>query len=451
MRERGGVWIAHGAGSADRAVVDASDRVPVPPENPSYQLRRLWIDEPAFSAYYGGFSNEGLWPLCHMVDVRPQFRSEDWAAYQDVNVRFAAAIDQELAAPTTPIFIHDYHLALVAPALRARRPDARTALFWHIPWPYPDRLRICPWRQEILTGLLANDLLAFQLERDRRNFLLAVEDELGAEIETEASEVRLNGRHTTVVSVPIGVDFDRIQRIAADPALKEEQERLVQSFCLRAPIIGIGVDRLDYTKGIPERIAALDAVLTQRPELRGRMTFVQIGVPSRSELASYSAIENEISHAIDAVNRRHTVGGGPPAVIYHRSPLTIASLVALYRLAHFCIVSSLHDGMNLVAKEFVASRDDEDGVLVLSALAGAAQELQDALIINPYDVDGFAEALIRAIEMPRYARTARMRAMRRAVAGRNVFSWASDVLEGLESLWSKPLHYIARGAEDAPV
>ena len=252
-----------------------------------------------------------------------------------------------------------------------------------------------------MTGLLANDLLAFQLERDRRNFLLAVEDELGAEIETEASEVRLNGRHTTVVSAPIGVDFDRIQRIAADPALKEEQERLVQSFCLRAPIIGIGVDRLDYTKGIPERIAALDAALTQRPELRGRMTFVQIGVPSRSELASYTAIENEISHAIDTVNRRHTVGGGPPAVIYHRSPLTIASLVALYRLAHFCIVSSLHDGMNLVAKEFVASRDDEDGVLVLSALAGAAQELQDALIINPYDVDGFADALIRAIEMPR--------------------------------------------------
>ncbi|HEY5617199.1 MAG TPA: trehalose-6-phosphate synthase [Vicinamibacterales bacterium] len=451
MRERGGVWIAHGAGSADRVVVDAFDKVPVPPENPSYQLRRLWIDEPAFSAYYGGFSNEGLWPLCHMVDVRPQFRSEDWAAYQEVNVKFAAAIDEELAAATTPIFIHDYHLALVAPALRARRPDARTALFWHIPWPYPDRLRICPWRREILAGLLANDLLAFQLERDRRNFLLAVEDELGAEIETEASEVRLNGRHTTVVSVPIGVDFDRIQRIAADAALKAEQERLVNLFCLRVPIVGIGVDRLDYTKGIPERIAALDAVLTRRPELRGQMTFVQIGVPSRSELASYTAIEHEIGQAIEAVNARHTVDGGPPAVIYYRTPLTIVSLVALYRLAHFCIVSSLHDGMNLVAKEFVASRDDEDGVLVLSALAGAAQELQDALIINPYDVDGFADALIRAIEMPRDQRIARMRAMRRTVAGRNVFSWASDVLEGLESLWSKPLHYLARGAEDAPV
>jgi trehalose 6-phosphate synthase len=451
MRERGGVWIAHGAGPADREVVDASDKVRVPPDHPTYDLRRLWIDEPTFSAYYGGFANEGLWPLCHMVDVRPQFRSEDWAAYEAVNVRFAATIDEELASSATPIFVQDYHLALVAPALRARRPDARIALFWHIPWPYPDRLRICPWQREILTGLLANDLLAFQLERDRRNFLLAAEEELGAEIETEASRVRYDGRYTTVVSVPIGVDYDRIQGMAGDPALQAEQDRLIALFGLTAEIIGIGVDRLDYTKGIPERLAALDGVLTRRPELRGRMTFVQIGVPSRSELASYSAIEEEISKAIADLNDRHTVPGGPPAVYYHRAPLTIASLVALYRLARFCVVSSLHDGMNLVAKEFVASRDDEDGVLVLSALAGAAQELHDALIINPYDIDGFADALIRAIEMPREERRLHMSAMRRVVAGRNVFLWASDILEGLESLWTKPLHYLVRGSEDAPV
>jgi len=451
MRERHGVWIAHAAGSADRAVVDAADKVPVPPDNPSYELRRLWIDDATFSAYYGGFANEGLWPLCHMVDVRPQFRSDDWTAYQAVNDRFAAAIDEELAATTTPVFIQDYHLALVAPALRARRPDARTALFWHIPWPYPDRLRICPWRRELLTGLLANDLLAFQLERDRRNFLLAAEEELGADIESEGARVRLDGRYTTVISVPIGVDFDRIQGLAGDPALGAEHERLTALFGLRAEIVGIGVDRLDYTKGIPERLAALDAVLTRRPDLRGRLTFVQIGVPSRSELASYSAIDIEIGDAIAQLNRRHAVDGAPPAVVYYRTPLTIASLVALYRIAHFCIVSSLHDGMNLVAKEFVASRDDEDGVLVLSALAGAAQELQDALIINPYDIDGFADALMRAIEMPRDERRARMRAMRRVVAGRNVFGWASDILEGLESLWSKPLHYMVRGPEDAPV
>jgi trehalose 6-phosphate synthase len=414
-------------------------------------LRRLWIDEPTFSAYYGGFSNEGLWPLCHMVDVRPQFRTEDWAAYQAVNVRFAAAIDEEIGASTTPVFIQDYHLALVAPALRARRPDARTALFWHIPWPYPDRLRICPWRREILAGLLANDLIAFQLDRDRNNFMLAAEEELGAEVDRETSRVRFEKHHATVVSVPIGVDFDRIQAMAVDPTLAAEQERLTALFQLRADIIGVGVDRLDYTKGIPERLAALDLLLTRRPELRGRLTFVQIGVPSRSELASYSAIESEIAAAIAEVNARHTVAGGAPAVVYHRQPLGIKSLVALYRIADFCIVSSLHDGMNLVAKEFVAARDDEDGVLVLSELAGAAQELNDALVINPYDIDGFTEALIRAIEMPPDERRDRMRAMRRVVAGRNVFGWASDILEGLESLWSKRLYYMFRGPEDAPV
>ncbi len=263
MRERGGVWIAHGAGTADRLVVDAADKVRVPPDSPSYELRRLWIEEPTFSAYYGGFANEGLWPLCHVVDVRPRFRTEDWVAYQDVNARFAAAIHAEVGGSDAPVFIQDYHLALVAPALRALRPDTRTALFWHIPWPYPDRLRICPWRRELVEGLLANDLIAFQLERDRRNFLMAAEEDLHAEVEVEASRVRLGGRMTTVVSVPIGVDYDRIQTFAADPGIVHEQQRLRELLDLRADIVGLGVDRLDYTKGIPERLNALDTLWSQ--------------------------------------------------------------------------------------------------------------------------------------------------------------------------------------------
>ncbi|OFW07454.1 MAG: hypothetical protein A3I61_19605 [Acidobacteria bacterium RIFCSPLOWO2_02_FULL_68_18] len=451
MRERGGEWIAHGAGPADRLVVDATDKVRVPPESPSYVLRRLWLEEPTFSAYYGGFANEGLWPLCHVVDVRPKFRSEDWAAYQDVNARFAAAIHAAIAASDAPVFIQDYHLALVAPALRALRPDARTALFWHIPWPYPDRLRICPWRRELVAGLLANDLIAFQLERDRRNFLMAAEEELHAEVEIEASRVRFGGRSTTVVAVPIGVDYDRIQSFAADPSLLQEQQRLRELLGLRADIIGLGVDRLDYTKGIPERLDALDALMARRPDLRGRMTFVQIGVPSRSDLGSYAAIEAKIGQRITNLNARHAVTGGAPVVSYYTTPLGAFSLVALYRLAHFCIVSSLHDGMNLVAKEFVAARDDEHGVLVLSALAGAAQELEDAVIINPYDVDAFAAALVRAIEMTEDEQVTRMRAMRKVVAGRNVFNWASDILGGLESLWTKPLLYAVRGWEETSV
>jgi trehalose-6-phosphate synthase/Kef-type K+ transport system membrane component KefB len=451
MRERGGTWIAHGSGGADREVVDQNDKVMVPPDAPAYELRRLWLEEQQFSRYYGGFANEGLWPLCHVVDVRPTFRQGDWAAYQSINEQFAEAIDRELKTNETPVFIQDYHLALVAPYLRARRPGARTALFWHIPWPYPDRLRICPWRREILAGLLANNLLAFQLESDRRKFLLAVQDELPADLEDDGARVHIDGHVSTVVSVPIGVDYDRIQEVAGAPSLELEQERLVRAFELNAPIIGVGVDRLDYTKGIPERFAALDAVLTRRPDLKGRLTFIQIGVPSRSELRSYSAIEAEIDRRAAEVNARHAVPGLPPPIRYHKGALRLPSLVALYRLAHFGIVSSLHDGMNLVAKEFVAAREDEDGVLVLSALAGAAHELRDALIINPYHVEGFATAILRAINMSRDERRERMRAMRRVVAGRNVFLWASDILEGLESLWTAPLYYAARDPEEMPV
>src|SRR5581483_2410535 len=441
MREREGVWIAHGSGTADRALVGADDKVLVPPEAPSYQLRRLWLDPVEYDAYYGGFANEGLWPLCHVVDVRPKFRESDWLAYQAVNDRFATAIDEELPGVETPVFIQDYHLALVASQLRARRPNVRTALFWHIPWPHPDRLRICPWRREIVAGLLANDLVAFQPEGDRRNFVRAAEEELEAELEADGHRVWWRGRLTTVTAVPIGVDFDRIQQVGRDPATIAEQERLRAEFGLTAPILGLGVDRLDYTKGIPERLEALDLVFTRRPALRGRLTFVQIGVPSRSSLDSYSAIEEEIDRLVCDLNARHGLPGLPPPVYYHKAALTLPSLVALYRLAHFCIVSSLHDGMNLVAKEFVAARDDEDGVLVLSALAGAAQELRDALIINPYATEEFAGALLRALDMRRAERRARMQAMRRVVAGGNVFSWESDILEGLESLWARPLPY----------
>jgi trehalose-6-phosphate synthase/Kef-type K+ transport system membrane component KefB len=451
MRERGGVWIGHGAGTADRALVDSADKVAVPPEAPAYQLRRLWLDPQEFDAYYGGFANEGLWPLCHLVDVRPKFRSEDWSAYQAVNARFAAAIDQELRTNETPVFIQDYHLALVAPYLRQLRPAARTALFWHIPWPYPDRLRICPWRRELLTGLLANDLLAFQLERDRRNFVFAVEDEIDADIEADGARIWFNGRHTNLIAVPIGVDYDRIQTVGSDLALPAEQQRLSQCFGLTASIVGLGVDRLDYTKGIPERLEALDRVFRHRPDLRGRLTFVQIGVPSRSSISSYSAIEEEIDNKVAELNARHGIPGLAPPVHYHKAALGMGSLVALYRLANFCIVSSLHDGMNLVAKEFVAARDDNDGVLVLSGLAGAAQELRDALLINPYDIDGFADAIQTAIDMKPDERRARMQAMRRVVAGRNVFGWASDILEGLESLWTKPLQYAAQAPQDTPV
>ena len=432
MRERGGVWIAHGSGDADRAAVDANDRVMVPPDDPAYPLRRIWLTAGETESYYEGFANEGLWPLCHVANVHPVFRPRDWKAYQRINGRFAAAIEQELPDPLAPVFIQDYHLALVAPSLRKRCPQVTSALFWHIPWPHPDRLRLCPWRREIVEGLLANDLLAFQIGRDRRNFVAAARNELGAEV--TRSTVRYKGRLTAVQAVPIGVDYDRIQQITTDPALEADTKRLVAELRIDTPIVGVGVDRLDYTKGIPERIDALSLLLQRRPDLQGRITFVQIGVPSRSSIESYVTVAKAVDRKISQINRRYD-----HPVRYRKSALRLKRLVALYRLADFCIVSSLHDGMNLVAKEFVAAREDLDGVLVLSQNAGAAQELRDALMINPYDVERFAQVLEQAIDMPRDERRRRMRILRRVVAGRDIFSWASDILEGLENLDPKAL------------
>jgi len=430
MRERGGVWIAHGSGDADRSVVDADDRVLVPPDGPTYALRRLWLTQEEAAHYYEGFANEGLWPLCHEAHVRPVFRASDWKYYQEVNDRFSAVIEQELPDLSAPVFIQDYHLALVGGSLRRRRPGVKTALFWHIPWPHPDRLRICPWRKELLTGLLGNDLIAFQLDRDRRNFVTAARDELGFDV--TRNTVRVGNRIAAVKAVPIGVDYDRIQQITHDAANATEMKRLRQELGLDTTLIGIGVDRLDYTKGVLERLDALDLLLKRRADIRDRLTFLQVGVPSRSKIQSYVDVVEAIDRKVSDINGRF--GTGRATIRYRKSALRIKRLVALYRLADFCIVSSLHDGMNLVAKEFVAAREDLGGVLVLSEMAGAAQQLHEAVIINPYDVDGFADALERAIDMPTDEQRRRMRAMRRVVAGRNIFGWASDILEGLENL-----------------
>ena len=431
MRERGGVWIAHGAGDADADVTDEHDRVRVPPDDPAYTLRRIWLTRDEEQRYYNGFANEGLWPLCHVAHIRPVFRTEDWEAYREVNRRFAEAAAEESRTAGTTAFINDYHMAMVAGELKALRPEMRTAIFWHIPWPHPDRIRMCPWRREIMMGLLANDLVAFQLDRDRRNFLTCCRDEFQARVRD--GRVHVDGTSTRVVTAPIGVDFDRINEIATDPELSGDIDRLRRELDLRTAIVGAGVDRLDYTKGIPERLQAIDKLLDLRPDLAASLTFVQIGVPSRSDIDSYAGIEREIDEQVAAVNAKYRARRNDEGPIrYRKLAFKQRKLTALYRLADFCIVSSLHDGMNLVAKEYVASRPDEDGVLVLSELAGASQELQDAVIISPYHIDGFAAHLAEAIDMPARERRRRMQNMRRVVAGRDVFAWASDILEGLE-------------------
>jgi trehalose-6-phosphate synthase len=433
MRQRSGTWVAHGSADADLAVVDQHDRVAVPPDSPAYLLRRLWITADEERRYYRGFANEGLWPLCHLAHVRPVFRADDWAAYRTVNARFADAVATEIKTGAELVFIQDYHLALMAASLRARRPLARTAIFWHIPWPHADSLRICPWRREILRGLLANDVVAFQLDRDRRNFLQSVRDELRAPI--DGDRVFVGHREVRVMTSAIGVDVAHIQQMAADPDLAAESSRLRRVLGLDDPAltaIGIGVDRLDYTKGIAERLDAIDALLTRRPDLRSHLAFVQVGVPSRSTIAAYSQVERDIDARVAWLNVKHGAGPDRGPVRYRKSAMTLRELTALYRLADFAVVSSLHDGMNLVAKEFVAARTDDGGVLVLSEMAGAAEELKDALLFNPYDADGFARAIEQAILMPSGERAIRMRSLRRTVTGRDVFRWAEDILNSLD-------------------
>ena len=429
MRERGGVWIAHGAGSADRDVVDENNSIAVPPEAPAYRLRRLWLSPAQEEHYYAGFSNSALWPLCHQAHVRPIFKEEDWDAYQQVNRQFAKIAALE-APPDASVFLNDYHLAMTAKYLRERRPALRTALFWHIPWPDVDRLRILPWRRDILDGMLANDLLAFQLPRDRRHFLNAVIEDFGATVSGDT--VYLGRRPVRVVAIPIGADFDRISGILAEGDLADRMRRMSADLGLDGKVVGVGVDRLDYTKGIPERIAAIHRLLEEHPAIAPRFAFVQIGVPSREDVHGYAEISAEIDDLVGRVNEQFGRSRADGPILYVKKTFQMPDLVALYRLADFCVVSSLHDGMNLVAKEFVAARDDLDGVLILSELAGAAEELAEALIINPYDERGFAEALLRAVEMPEWERRRRMQGMRKRVAGRDVLAWASDILNRLE-------------------
>jgi len=433
MRACSGVWVAHGSGNADRKVVDAKNRVSVPPDEPSYSLRRIWLTKEEEEGYYLGLSNEALWPLCHVAYTLPIFDEADWNTYKKVNQLFADAVLDEVGDRKAFVFIQDYHLAILSRLIKAKNPQVITAQFWHIPWPNPEVFRICPWQEELLDGLLGNDLLGFHIGYNCDNFLETVNRNLESKIDYERSAVNRGGGITLVRPFPISVDFDRIARDAAKEEVIEEMERIRHRWKLDDEFIGVGVDRVDYTKGIPHRLMALDKFLTKYPEYQGRMVFVQLAEPSRVHIRKYKELNADIDDLVEEINWKYQSGGWRP-IIYikeHCSPLAIW---AFHRLAHFCIVSSLHDGMNLVAKEFVSSRVDEDGVLILSRFTGAARELAQALLINPYATDDFAETIRKAVEMPKRQRQARMRKLRQSVEQNNIYQWAGNIISELANL-----------------
>lgn len=427
LRACSGIWVAHGSGNADREVVDKHDRIAVPPADPAYQLRRVWLSEAEEDGYYYGVSNEALWPLCHVADARPHFRAADWEHYRRVNERFAQAVCEEVEGDDPIILVQDYHFALAPRMIRERLPRATIITFWHIPWPNAERIGICPWRDELLDGLLGSSILAFHTQQHCNHFLDAVDQYVESRIDREATAVIRNEERTLVRSYPISVAWpvrwlDDVP--PADVCRYDVRKRL------KLPIdalIGLGVDRLDYTKGIEERLAAVDELLTTHPEYRGRFTFVQVAAPSRTKLRRYQELEQEVLSRVSEINGRWGTPDYQPVRLLeeHLEPPDVFQLM---RAADVMYVSSLHDGMNLVAKEFVAARDDEQGVLVLSQFTGAARELTEALVVNPYDVQQGATALAVALEMPRSEQRERMQAMRRVVAEFNVYRWAGRMM-----------------------
>ena len=427
MRACSGTWIAHGSGSADREMVDKHDRVAVPPEKPAYQIRRVWLTAEEEAGYYYGFANEGLWPLCHIAHVRPTFRSGDWAQYVAVNRKFARAVASEAKTKDPIVLVQDYHFALLPSMIREELPNATIITFWHIPWPNPESFAICPWRDEVIAGLLGSSILGFHTQFHCNNFVDTVDRFLEARVDRESFTVSFGGKITAVRRYPISIAWppepEMLQKSVADcrSGIRQLNDLPPEHK------LGVGVDRLDYTKGIVERFSAIERLLESNPEWIGRFTFVQVAAPTRAGIEEYQHHEAQVRAMAARINGRFARQGPPPIVLkveHHAA----REVYEYFRAADLCFVSSLHDGMNLVAKEFVAARDDDRGVLILSQFTGAARELPEALIVNPYDADQCAAALHLALTMPADEQRDRMRLMRGLVAEFNVFRWAGRML-----------------------
>jgi trehalose 6-phosphate synthase len=431
LRACDGVWVAHGSGSEDRLNVDENDRLRVPPDDPRYTLRRVWLTPEEEAGYYDGFANEGLWPLCHIAHTRPIFRASDWEFYQRVNQKFADALLEEMKDTPNPIvFVQDYHFALVPRLIKTARPDVRIAIFWHIPWPNPESFGICPWQAQLLDGLLGADLIGFHIPLHCNNFLSTVDRVLESRTDREHMTVRRGGHTTSVRPYPVSVSLDETK---TDRRARRSNDELLKDYGLRAETILVGVDRLDYTKGIHERLIAVEKLLDEHPFYLERLTMVQIAAPSRTRIPSYEALRLQVGETVERINQRFQTPTWKP-ILYIDRQCSHAEVDQWYRAAQVCLVTSLHDGMNLVAKEYIASRQDEDGALVLSKFTGAATELLDAFIVNPYDIEAVAEAIHQALDMDLSERRTRMSRMRHHILDHNIYRWAASILSDLREL-----------------
>ncbi len=440
LRASGGTWIAHGAGDADFEVVDGKKHLKVPPDDPHYTLRRVPLTKEEENGYYYGFSNEGIWPLCHIAHTRPVFRTEDWAQYQAANHKFAEAVGEELNGVEEPcVLIQDYHFALLPRMIKELRPDARIAVFWHIPWPNPEAFGICPWQRELLYGMLGADLVGFHTQFHCNNFLDTVDRTLESRIDWERFAVE-KGDHTTLVKpFPISVAFpEAFQDVPAEPgAPTAARAALLKEMGIKTKFLGVGVERMDYTKGVLERFHGIQRFLEKYPRYQGEFTFVQLGAPSRTHIKRYHDFLAEVEQEAERINWKFKTKDYKP-IVFLKKHHSHQEILPYYRLADVCMVTSLHDGMNLVAKEFVAAREDKGGALILSRFTGASRELRDALIVNPYDAEELADSIRFALEMEPEERTARMRRMRETLREHNIYRWAGNLIEELTRIRIPP-------------
>lgn len=427
MRACGGTWIAHGSGTADREMCDSRDRIAVPPADPAYTLKRVWLSDAEQDGYYYGLANEGLWPLCHITFVRPVFRESDWAHYQAVNRKFAEAVIAEATSPDPVILIQDYHFALLPKLIKERLPRATIITFWHIPWPNAEVFGICPWREAVLNGLLGSSIIGFHTQLHCINFIEAADRFIESHIDREDSTISISGQRTLVRPYPISIAWPP-EAMSYQAPIHECRQRIFAQYNLSPQsYLVVGVERFDFTKGIPDRFRAVEILLQRHPELIGRFVLLQIAAPTRSKLQAYEDIKHEATQIASQINERFGSATYSPIVLVcrHHEP---EQVFEAFRAADCCIVSSLHDGMNLVAKEFVAARDDEQGVLILSTFAGASRELMEALIVNPFDARATAETIFRATRMSVDDQGRRMRLMRHMISENNIYYWAGRML-----------------------
>jgi trehalose 6-phosphate synthase/phosphatase len=425
LQALGGTWVAWGSGEADAACVDENDSVAVPPEDPHYTLRRVWLSHHDIHRYYLGYSNQFLWPLCHLRPDLTRVRARYWERYRRVNRRFAEAVLDEARGDEAAVWFQDYHLALAPEFVRARRPDLKLAHFWHIPWPPLEIFRIAPQANYLLRGLLANDLVGFHLPSFADNFLRCAQKLAGAQVDFERRVAYLPGGHACrVEAFPISIDIQTFERDADTPEVEEQIARIRERYAPNGEMVGLGVDRLDYSKGLPEKFKALEFLWERYPEFRERFTYIQIAVPSRSDIEAYDELTQKVDRQAWEINERFGSERWRPIHLVKQS-LPPERLAVLYRMADVCIVSSLMDGMNLVAKEFVASQVDGRGVLLLSELAGAAEEMEGATLVNPYDPEDLALRIREALNLDPEPRLRKMRELRGGL--RTIYDWMRDI------------------------